>query len=77
MDEQPKRNTENKNSSTVWFALIVVAALAVSLFLILSQNQKTLRYSDFERLLTATKYKDKSSNDLAAGTEQKARLEIS
>ncbi len=75
MDEQPKRtNDNNKSGSTVWFALIVVSALAVSLFLILSQNQKTLSYSDFRDLIQTTKYKEKRSNDLAPGAESKLTI---
>jgi cell division protease FtsH len=76
MDDQPKRTNENKSGSTVWFALIVVAALAVSLFLILSQNQKTLDFSDFKRLMEATQYSEKRSNELAAEVKNNGRLII-
>ena len=58
MDENPKRNSEPKSNSTVLFALIVVAALAVSLFLILNQPKKTLDFSDFKKLLEITTYDD-------------------
>ena len=51
MDENSKRGNEPKSNSTVLFALIVVAALAVSLFLILNQQKKTLDFSDFKKLL--------------------------
>jgi cell division protease FtsH len=68
----PKRNSEGKSSSTVWFALILVGTLAVSLFLLLSQNQKTLKYGDFKNLLQITKYDQQNSNDLAPGTETKS-----
>ena len=57
MDQNQKRSPDPKNGSTTWFALIIVASLAVCLFLILSQNQKTLRYSDYKRLIEATAYK--------------------
>ena len=76
MDDQSKRTPENKSNSTVWFALIVVAAVAVSLFLILSQNQKTLKYAGFQELLRTTKYADKFGNKLVPGTEDEARLKI-
>lgn len=76
MDDQPKRPPENKSNSTVWFALIVVAAVAVSLFLILGQNQKTLKYAGFQELLRTTKYAEKFGNELVSGTEATARLTI-
>ncbi len=76
MEDQPKRSPETKSNSTVWFALIVVAAVAVSLFLILSQNQKTIKYAAFQELLRATQYEEKFGNKLKGGTEQSARLEI-
>lgn len=66
MDENPKRNNEPKSNSTVLFALIVVAALAVSLFLILNQQKKTLDFSDFKKLLEITTY-DESHEQLVTG----------
>ena len=62
MDENPKRSNETKSNSTVLFALIVVAALAVSLFLILNQQKKTLEFSEFIRLLEITQYDDSREN---------------
>lgn len=56
MDENPKRSPETKSNSTVLFALIVVAALAVSLFLILNQQKKKLSFSNFKRLIEITRY---------------------
>lgn len=79
MDENqptPKRNPENKGGSTVWFALFVVAALAVALFLVLSQNQRHLTYNDFQKLLTVTKYSDNENQALAPGTEQNAVIVV-
>ena len=58
MDDNSKRSSEPKSNSTVLFALIVVAALAVSLFLILNQQKKTLDFSDFKQLLEITTYDD-------------------
>ena len=56
MDQNSKRPPEPKNTSTTWFALIIVASLAVCLFLILSQNHKKLSFSQFEELMENTKY---------------------
>ncbi len=75
MDENPKRNNESKSNSTVLFALIVVAALAVSLFLILNQQKKTLEFSDFNRLLEITRY-DASREKLVAGLKDNGILQI-
>ncbi len=62
-----KRPPETKNSSTAWFALIVVASLAICLFLILMQTQQTMPYSDFMTLIENTKYVDSSERVLAEG----------
>ncbi len=66
---ESKRSNEGKSSSTIWFALILVGTLAVSLFLLLSQNAKTMKYVDFKNLLEITKYELPNSSQLAAGTE--------
>lgn len=75
MDENPKRNNEPKSNSTVLFALIVVAALAVSLFLILNQQKKTLDFSDFKKLLEITSY-DESHEQLVTGLTDNGILTI-
>jgi cell division protease FtsH len=54
--QNPKRNLEPKNNSTVWFALIIVASVALSFFFIFSQNQRVLSFSDFYDLLSRTQY---------------------
>ena len=70
MDEKQNRGPENKNNSTVWFALIIVASLAIAMFLIFKQNgSQTLEYSDFVKLLKITQY-DETHDQLVAGTEQ-------
>ena len=74
MDQNSKRPQEPKNSSTTWFALIIVASLAVCLFLVLSQNRKKLSFSDFQDLLKATKYVDSSTEELADGYSGKITI---
>ena len=74
--QPPKRNNESKSSSTVWFALIVVASIAVALFLLLSQNQRTLTYDDFQKLMLATRYANSRQNELISGTESSAKIVI-
>jgi cell division protease FtsH len=72
MDPDPKRNSDSANNSTmVWFALIIVVALAVSAFLILNQSKKRIGYSHFQELLKATEYVDKNSDQLAAASKGK------
>ena len=75
MDENPKRGTENKSNSTVVFALMVVAALAVSLFLILNQQKRTLEFSNFKQLIEITRYDD-SQQILVPGRKDKGILQI-
>jgi cell division protease FtsH len=76
MDEQPKRNaTEPKGNPTVWFALIIVAFLALSLFMILNQSGKTIPYSKFVDLLQKTKF-DQSQDSLVEGTEASSIISI-
>ena len=67
-NEQPRKPAENRNSSTlVWFALIIVVAMAIAMFLLLNQTQKTIRYGDFADLLAQTRYVEKGSRVLAKG----------
>jgi cell division protease FtsH len=58
MDQNSKRPSEPKGTSTTWFALIVVASLALCLFLVLSQGKKTLPYSKFKELINVTRYEE-------------------
>ncbi|WP_075085093.1 ATP-dependent zinc metalloprotease FtsH [Mariniblastus fucicola] len=74
MDQNSKRPSEPKNSSTTWFALIIVASLAVCLFLVLSQNRKTLTFSQFEALVAETKYVDSFSEELEDGYSGKITI---
>ena len=64
MDNDQKRTPESKNSTTMWFALLVVASLAVCLFLVLSQSNQEISYSKFEQLIANTQYLP-DSDDLA------------
>lgn len=54
--QSSKRNQEPKSNSTVWFALIILASIALSFFFIFSQNQRVLSFSDFYDLLSRTTY---------------------
>ena len=74
MDKNSNRQPEPKNTSTTWFALIIVASLAVCLFLVLQQNRKTLSFSDFEQLLQNTKYVDSSGEELVDGYSGKIEI---
>lgn len=77
MDENPqksKKGSDPKNNSTVWFALILVASIALSLYFILSQNQLTLSYSDFRELLLQTQYQDLRNDQLDLSGDQSGRL---
>ena len=64
MDNDQKRTPDSKNSTTMWFALLVVASLAVCLFLVLSQSNQEISYSKFEQLIANTQYLP-DSDDLA------------
>ena len=67
-NDQSRRPADNRNNSTlVWFALIIVVALAIAMFLLLNQTQKTIRYGDFTDLLDATQYVKKGGRTLAPG----------
>ncbi len=74
MDENPKRGSENRNNSTVYFALIAIAALAVSLFLILQQNKnKSMDFNEFISLLKVTQF-DSSREKLTANVNHVHRV---
>lgn len=62
--QNPKRNLEPKNNSSVWFALIIVASIALSFFFIFSQNQRVLSFSDFYDLLARTEYTELRGDQL-------------
>ena len=67
-NDQSRRPADNRNNSTlVWFALIIVVALAIAMFLLLNQTQKTIRYGDFADLLDATQYVKENGRTLAPG----------
>ena len=67
MDQEPKKANENGNSM-IWFLLIIVVVLAISAFVVLNQNQKSLDYSHFLDLLQITEYQSKNSNELVDET---------
>ncbi len=74
MDENPKRGSENRNNSTVYFALIAIAALAVSLFLILQQNKnKSMDFNEFISLLKVTQF-DSSREKLTSNVNHVHRV---
>ncbi len=73
MDEKPNRQTEkrrsdrqsdkrgndHRNSSSVWFVLIIVTFIAIALLLVLVQNQaRDVEYKTLEDLLEITQYDD-------------------
>lgn len=62
-----KNNEPRTNSSLVWFSLIIVGVLAIALFLIMQQTERTISYSDFVDLVKATKYVEKGSDQLVEG----------
>ena len=51
MDNDKKPNSEPRNSSTVWVALLLLGVVAMCLFLILSQSSHELTYPEFEQLV--------------------------
>lgn len=73
MDNDQKRTPDSKNSTTMWFALLVVASLAVCLFLVLSQSNQQISYSKFEQLISNTKYLP-DSDQLAEGSSGEATI---
>ena len=74
MDQNQKRPPEPKNSSTTWFALIIVASLAICLFLVLQQNSKTLSFSEFQNLIKVTKYVPGTQDELEDGYSGKITI---
>lgn len=59
MDENAnnnKRPSEPKNSSSVWFALILVAVLSLCVFLLVNQKHQTIPFKQLTALLEITRY---------------------
>ena len=50
----------------VWFSMILVVALAIAMFMILNQTSTSMKFSDFQNLVQATKYKP-TTTDLEDG----------
>ena len=69
MENDNKRSTDPKNnSSMIWFSMILVVAIAIAMFMILNQTRTTMSFSDFQRLISATKYEDDSATLAADST---------
>ena len=61
MEQDNKKNSDSRNnSSMVWFSMILVVALAIAMFMILNQTRTNMKFSDFQKLVQATKYKPES-----------------
>ena len=74
--EQDKRTPESKSNSTmVWFALIIAATIAVSMFLIVNQSKKTMSFANFKNLIETTQYEKLNSNKLVDDFEGKIIIE--
>jgi cell division protease FtsH len=71
-----KRPSENRNNSTVWFALIVVMSIGIVLFFLLSQNQRTLSFTEFQDLLRRTAYEKAYSDQLTPESAAKGGVII-
>lgn len=67
--QNSRRNQESKNNSTVWFALIILASVALSFFFIFSQNQRVLSFSDFYELISRTSYAELRGDKIIPETE--------
>ncbi len=78
MDQEPnKRSSETPNNSNmIWFALIIVVALAVSAFMIMNQSKKKIQFSEFQRLLEVTRYKDIGSDELVISKEFPGKITV-
>ena len=59
----------------VWFALIIAATIAVSMFLIVNQSKKTMSFANFKNLIETTQYEKLNSNKLVDDFEGKIIIE--
>ena len=66
MDQEQKNKPQEtrSNSGFFWFALIIAGTLAVGAVLFVQQGGYQMEYSDFERLIKATKFEANKSNVL-------------
>ena len=64
MDEQSKRNAENKGGSAVWFAVIIASSLGIVGLLLFNQPSKTLTFPEFQNLLEATRFSESDPGKL-------------
>ena len=77
MDTDQKRNPEPRSSSTIWVAVLILATLAMCLFLVLSQSRHELNYPQFEQLVKNTTYEDTVGHELVEGSSGKIVVESS
>ncbi|MEZ6096695.1 MAG: hypothetical protein R3C03_21115 [Pirellulaceae bacterium] len=60
MDNDNQRRDSEKNSSVLWFILIVLVAVLFVTALVFNQSQRVLSYQKFESLMKRTRYLDPS-----------------
>lgn len=69
MDQDPKRQSENKGGSGfIWFALIIAGTLGLGAVLMAQQMNYRLDYSNFELLVKNTKFKSDRAIHLVEGS---------
>ena len=69
MDQDPKKQTENKSSSGfIWFALIIAGILGIGAILMAQQMQYQIGYSDFQQLIRNTAF-EIDSKQLASDSQ--------
>ena len=64
-NDNNKRNSDPKSSSTVWVAVLLLGVVAMCVVLILSQSSHQLSYKEFEQLIANTVYKNGEDGELA------------
>ena len=68
MDQDKKKPAEGKNNSgLLWFTIVIVATIAVCLFVFLRPSNEKIQTGDFNRLVEQTQYTEYGGETLAAG----------
>ena len=70
MDDQTKRNGENKGGSAVWFAVIIASSLGIVGLLLFNQPSKTLTFPEFQSLLKVTRFSDTDRGTLITNEDE-------
>ena len=75
MDQEKKKTTDGKsNSGLMWFVIVIIATIAICVFVFVKPFTEKIKTGDFQSLVQATKYQAVNSPELAEGFSGKVEV---